>query len=194
MTDEEKILPFCSVDKTRPALHKPFVSDGYLYATDGRAVIRFKTDRKEAPPEENKRFPHSVGKIYRDNIAEFTRCGGPVWMELPKLKDVPAIKIAICPNCAGNGRYFEKDPDGEKVSCECEECEGDGEVDETPLVRQEISCQSPGAKAAQFDVRLLHKVASLGPVSVAVLHPTFALWFKTPFGQFEGFVMPIRQT
>ena len=85
MTTMSNLQKFCSTDKCRPTIHKPFLRDGYTWAITGRILLR------TAPVEgllENPNAP-DVTTVFEKNFVDvpmrrlktensFTR-GGSSW-------------------------------------------------------------------------------------------------------------------
>src|SRR5262245_2574309 len=119
MTNIEKIQYFCGTDKLQPGFIRPFISHGYIYATDGRAIVRFKAD-KEAVQIMDGPLPHQASAMFEKNAAEFNRCGGAVWFPmLEQIEEPPKMAMEICEECLGNGQYFELSKTFEKIQHDC---------------------------------------------------------------------------
>jgi hypothetical protein len=131
----------CAEKKTRYVTDKPYIQDGWLYATDGRIVVRtpssepdtegrgpkntndvFAGDFDDEPtpipdtdyPTEKTVCPHCGGaKDFEDKCEECEGCGRTRCFECGRSWD--------CPECKGTGKV-----DG------CGQCEGDGSVWPTP--------------------------------------------------------------
>ena len=186
----EKIHPFCSTDETRPHLLKPFVKSGFVYATDGRHIVRAATELPDENPDAAK-----VEHVFKTYTEKFVHHGGAIFRPLP---DIPPEEkyMVTCEECWGNGRYFcyaEIDGVRKKVEHKCDNCDGVGEFNEAKPTSVDIASQLQGARESRFNVALLHHVKDLGAdVQIAVLFENDPLWFKVD-GIFEGFVMPIRR-
>lgn len=166
---------FCAVDdEWRPHLNKPFRFKGYVYATDGRLLIRIADD--ESFPAYDKLDPTSFLK----QAEQASYIIAPK-VELPPVK---AAKRIDCPGC--NGRGHEHDcPDCE---CECDACCGSGFIDDTP----EVSTMFAGQI---FDVKFIRKIYTLPGLEIAP-NPGGCDLFTPLCFRFDGglgVLMPMRQ-
>lgn len=103
----------------RSWMHKPWIQDGKVYATNGHIIIEapMVPDALLGAVEKSKYSPNNIGKMLDEAFA------AAVWRKLPKL---PAF--SPCPSCNGTGmepKHYDWS-DGE--ACTCELCEGYGET------------------------------------------------------------------
>lgn len=145
---ETILYRFCSTDPNRISIDHPFTrSDGYVYATCGRTMVRVKADRwNECPFAEG-----SVNAAVVWPVANWRQWPA---LEIPgnvDLKRVPAPKR--CPKCHGDGLWTCAHCDSE---VDCEECGGTGKVEEDHLVATRLN-----GGFRLFSYSLLHRVLSL---------------------------------
>ncbi len=122
MTPAE-LQPFCSTDENRPSLALPFFCNGWIYATDGRVIVRV--------PCDDDRF--GGGELSSrtdtpDAAALFRWTKGPAAVGLPS--GLPSPSEVPCPDCEGCGG---KECDMGHTH-ECPKCGGDGVVTVDPAV------------------------------------------------------------
>jgi hypothetical protein len=156
---------FCAVDDDwRPHLNKPFRFKGYVYATDGRMIVRVADD--ETYPACDKIDPIKVV-----SPAEHADYINAPKVELPAME---AAKRIECRDC--NGRGYEHDcPDCE---CECEACGGQGYCDEMPETSTTFAGQI-------FDLKYIRKLYSLLGLEIAP-NPGDGVIFTPLCFRFEG--------
>lgn len=186
MSLAEHIQHFCSTYETRENIRRPVILDGYIYATDGRHIVRAASVEANTPA-----ISVDCSKVFRSFGPEFRDA---VFRPMPEIKaHVPSMQV--CGQCVGNGKmfsYITTDGRREKEEYACEECDGQGETDEAPPTYQEFSSSSPGAKPARFNVYFLEHVKRLGnDIQISVLNERTPMMFKVD-GIFEGFVMPVQ--
>ena len=124
MTTETEIdlKPFCQTyESSRFAMDKPFVKNGFKYATDARIIIRVPTDEPDTGIGE-KKFP-DPNTVYgpRESIV----CDQDWPDSFPDCPTCGQLGYEIrfeCPICDGSG-YHECDLGHDH---ECEECGGNG--------------------------------------------------------------------
>ncbi len=111
-TTDIDLTPFCDSNISRFDLSRPFVRDGWLYATDGRILIRIPSSR---PDTNDRPLPKTVANIMLD----FAEC--IEWHPWPG-KAYITCYTRTCWRCRGLRRV------GEDVhvckGCECGECSG----------------------------------------------------------------------
>ncbi len=109
---------FCSRDETRPSIMHPFRQggDGYVYATDGRILVRAKVDGYY--PEQGK--PKIVGNGF---LFDHDEVPPEDWVTVPG-----AMAADYCRSCGGGGRtkYRCEDCGDEHECIPCEKCHGTG--------------------------------------------------------------------
>lgn len=106
-------------ENVRYAIAHPWVSGGYRYATDGRIIVRQRTDEPDSPEADGIKYPPAKNLGW--DRAKYA--ADP--LTLPDIPDEDIVKE--CPRCAGMGR---RDCDMGHDH-ECDSCEGEGEHVET---------------------------------------------------------------
>lgn len=128
MFTKSDLLPFCSTDPWRHALHTPWNDGGHTYATDGKILLRL-----PAIPECERGIPIPP-EITPGTIPD---ADTPAWQQitLPEGWQETPINIIKCNACLGTGKIKECptcEGHGETTCCECghikrcDDCEGDG--------------------------------------------------------------------
>ena len=105
--------------EARSWMHKPWIQDGKVYATNGHIIIEapMVPDALLGAVEKSPRSPNNIAKMFDEAFA------APVWRKLPKLPEFDP-----CPCCGGIGTapgVFDWS-DAEPSTCEL--CEGYGET------------------------------------------------------------------
>ena len=187
---------------------EPFVMDGYLQATDGKALVRTpvtNTLLALAGPNFGKRTP-SIDKCLwaeHDDVQ---------WMDLPTIDletlepcdechgtlTVPGMKA--CPECDGEGEVCLEN-DHNEYECMCKTCDGEGEVPSRVHVTDCTSCDSTGKDIGQenpvqigeahIQIRYVLRMARLAGARVGQV----SQWHDPVpfvFDSGSGFVMPVR--
>lgn len=113
MTKEINLMPFCSRDDLRPALHKPSSRGEFTYATNGHILIR--VPRRD-DVEDNPDFPNA------EKVIAVTE--GRHLFVLPVMNLPPAADEITCLDCDATGMAHQC-PD---CTCECMTCRGSGKV------------------------------------------------------------------
>lgn len=116
----EWIKRFCGKEKSfNYRIKEPAVYGGYLYATDGRILIRMPCDGPNTPDDQEKKFPDMSG----------------FFKEFPAVEEIIAKDDtkADCSECGGDG----------KTSVDCVECRGTGDVF-CPTCEGEMNCKACG--------------------------------------------------
>lgn len=121
---------FCHKVHSRYDLHKPFVRNGWLTATDGRICVRIKTN-----------LPDTKDINVPDINASFALCTSilskPIGIVLP------GTGVGACDDCEGNGtggRICDICGGGGRHECDCGvehkcgECEGEGRIEKPDTV------------------------------------------------------------
>ena len=123
-TTEIDLKPFCHTDVKRYAMDKPFVIDGWEYATDGRICVRIPADGEPnaLEPKDGKKRPTKPWEIFAEVPAD------AVWRKWPK--------VSKCVNCNGTGNV-----DG-CAGCKCGRCPGDADSG--------CTCRNPGTFERRF--------------------------------------------
>lgn len=133
MSTQQLLQPFCAVNDIRVYLNRIFRKDGYLYATNGSAMVSVKDDGTvETDPDNDARCPNNV-----EEIISRDKCAGDGF--IPLRFDEPKEKNP-CTGCGGSGKIFRSNAcpccdDGEFIHeghwYECKECDGEGRVKAT---------------------------------------------------------------
>lgn len=117
---------FCDPESSRYSIQKPWVKNGYTYATDGRVLVRVDTaDEPDtvAEPGSGLRFPKA------DDILPPLAASESDWLPWPKVEP--------CETCMASNKIpcIECDGHGECNLCrcktphECGNCDGTGSID-----------------------------------------------------------------
>jgi hypothetical protein len=130
----DTLARFCDPyrDTGRGQMARPFVRDGWVYATNSRAVVRIAADKvagpvnADGPPAERlgwwKLFPLTGG----------TALAGlpiPADVECGDCKGTGKTEMVTCPECDGDGEVsWYGDYSGHSYEDECQFCDGEGEV------------------------------------------------------------------
>ncbi len=110
---------FCSRDETRSSIMHPFSQGGYVYATDGRILVRLDCGEdypeQSSPKIEGNGFPFDHDKINEED-----------WIPVPRIE--PPSAEDICKKCRGRGHAIVRcEYCGEEHECTwCKECKGTG--------------------------------------------------------------------
>lgn len=134
--DEETLFGlFVGNDIYRPQLHKPFLQDGYVLATNANIMIRVRQELLKEEYAENSHAP-IVSKV-------LTSCNFDKAVTLEKLEAAIAqcpledekvmVRAAVdCPECDGDGEveweYVDSDGDTHHKYLDCPICDGTGEI------------------------------------------------------------------
>lgn len=113
MVPEIDLKPFCSSDRSRPYLHKPFSAHGFTWATNGHILVRV-PQRADAPEQLT---PNCQKIITQTNFEVPFRALGNLKLPKPKIQD--------CSRCEGRGVLHDC-PD---CQCFCDDCDGSGKVE-----------------------------------------------------------------
>lgn len=149
------MMSFCADDvEEREWTHKPFVYDGYLYATDGCIMVRTTTNAPDAQG-----IPETVRKTidtYFGQIESLLTTDG-AFKELSSLDSYQSMSTSEtcqhckgeksvpvpCDNCTGTGRCICSDCEDEH---ECQRCAGEGDLPEGVM-----DCPSCGGKGIVYN-------------------------------------------
>ena len=186
---------FCSKDKFRHSLLKPFTIGDYTYAASGPVCVRVEARSYFGPPPEDIKVEElgwPKGKMERMFRLDLPK-------EWPEPKITPCEncdgegKIAKCGECEGagfikcnlghdhdcpkcNGRGFRKG-----ISETCQECKGDG------VLRADLFLS---IGAACFNRKVIGDVLELPGLLVAQTNATGPSYFT--FNGGDGLMMPVR--
>jgi len=133
-----ELQDFCSTDDCRESIMTPFVRDGWKYATDGRIMVRIKTDEPDDSGQPHKR-PNAAKLFEGFDVSKLEA------FNLPELK---GVENQTCRYCSGNGVQtcsLGHDHD-------CDECDTTGLTEKWP--EQDIG-------KARFSERFLVKIKNL---------------------------------
>jgi hypothetical protein len=209
---------FCEpIESTRyPGLIRPWTdpADGYTYATDGRAIVRVRSDliadaARPAPPETPRDVPRHPGRdIYgmrpgdewEDAPLELPPGVGPWKVTCPECKGEPTAPHRVaCEECEGTGADM-YDPgdlcpacDGKKYHLvdECYGCDNAGIRAVWEAV--EIPGRGDGLTLSVANVRRVLDAGGLIFARKGPDAPKSALKF-TVGEDFEGRLMPVRNS
>ena len=163
------LMPFCSTEKTRYYLNKPFSRGEWTYATNGHICIR--VARVDEWPEVAK-APDAGKVIPSPDGIKFKALGA-----LP----IPQAVMIVCPECNGECHSYHNCADYE---CSCERCDNDGEIEQLIIV---------SFRGAFIDAKYLRMIAALPDVEMAeVLDPTGPMLFRFAGG--DGVIMGMDQS
>lgn len=101
------LLQFCSKDEDRPYLEKPIAYNGYIYYTDGKIVIRAKSEHDLPQDVEWGVRTEKIFGIHLEHVSKNIATIPPL-----------VVKQSVCSNCDGLG----DEP-------KCPSCEGNGTID-----------------------------------------------------------------
>lgn len=104
---------FCSTDKARPNLHRPWSRGDWTWATNGHILVR--VPRRDDVAE-NDRAP-DASKILAAFDASKLAPRAPI--------ELPAVTMVECDDCSGEGCGIHSCPD---CHCKCVTCRGTGKV------------------------------------------------------------------
>jgi hypothetical protein len=170
---EIDLQPFCSTDKTRPSLLQPFTHGPWSYATDGRILVR--VPRREGAVCQGPFEPPPRFKLDAHLWVSFPHEEEPIALpELPqKLR-----QMRECPWCRGTGN---------DDRATCEECDGEGHIQETVRVavgEMHFAAHYVALVKALPDVRFFLPLQRTGTTLHAATF-TFS-------GEGRGVLMPMR--
>lgn len=182
--------PFCSDE--REYLEKPFLQDGYVYATNGRIAVRVK---HEGLTNARVQTRPNMAEIFKSFVNEGFE---PVTFTLPDCEICHNKRTVIdtkCYTCDGFGR-IEHDCDCQYCTKDrefCDDCKGTGKVDP-----EECLCEcsehgksvSLGFCSVRVDVaQLLHDIPGL---TLARKQGVPIVSFRGSNGM-EGIFMPLQK-
>lgn len=167
--------PFCDPEAGRYALGHPWGDGKYIYASDGKIVVRISDDGSAQPPagkvprmEEINRQIDSASQWQQwPGIETCETCGnsGAIITTCDRCKGTGMCKcggkktgcpacggsgLDECPHCGNDCDCEECDGDGESF---CEECDGDGECCYCEGGQQKKSCNCRTAIGSVFVAR-----------------------------------------
>jgi len=128
----DQLLKFCSKDRTRPLLQRPFTACGHTWASDGRRIIvlqDFIHPEAEHLEHSEEKFVQSASEIYQYKILPILKTTDQFF----KITDDKIIfnpRKTECSYCEGFGKHFHE---------ECSQCSGTGETD-CPHCMQSMDC------------------------------------------------------
>lgn len=191
----------CDPEWSRNDLHRPFEVDGYIYATDGRIVVRCKATPETAAAysSEGRKVPRSVISLFDD------KAGEPVAM--PDASGFP-----FCGRCQGKGELHQQEcpkcQGSGEVECprcgheeDCEECDGEGVVFGGPTPHRCPDCIGTGVAKNPIRVGGLSNPMNAVYLKILLVHgatlyaPSATLFVPIPFtvgDDIEGRVMPMN--
>lgn len=168
------LTKFCSRDHSNRT--KPFSRGKWTYATDGRICIR--VPRLTDIPE-NKKAPNCE-QIFKkaDENSPYE------WVAVPEM----TVETVICFDCKGSGKWRDIDD----TNHPCEECDGEGKVQEIKAVKIPLGDLTIALSNVYLD--LIRKELSnpqIGLIKEAEeSHPSMPV--KIRFDGGEGLLMPIK--
>lgn len=166
-----ELQKFCSTDKSRPELHKPFSCGNFTYATNGHICVR--VTKRDGALEDNGRGEW-IAKFFKKQP------------EMSPAKFAPLQLIATlaevkCPECNGRGREH----DCPACECECDNCAGTGKAE------KRRSHTYVNLRGAAFDLKYVRQIAALPAVELELFAPKLApMYFRFDGG--DGVLMPVR--
>lgn len=132
--DEKSLFDlFVGDDVYRPQLHKPFLQDGYVVATDANILIRVRQELLNGEYTENPHAP-TVSKVLTnhnfDKVVTLEKLEAAI-AQCPLEDEEILISDAVdCPDCDGDGEveweYTDKDLNTYHKYYECPVCHGSG--------------------------------------------------------------------
>jgi len=147
MMDRKLLNSFCATCDLRPVLREPWCDLSWIYATDGRVMVRVAFDPAltldvavKYPPEVplmNGRFDWDHDQVPADG-----------WIEIPEL---PPVQMEDCVWCGGEGADLTCGLCG-GYEDSCEACGGTGKLKKDPSMPACEECDGSGKHdAAQWD-------------------------------------------
>ena len=194
------LVKFCSKDKTRLQINKPWSRGEYTYATEGHIMIRVSrlADVSEDPaaPDGNDIFVQSA------------KIQGRTWCTIPPY----TLERKPCNDCHGDG-YFHKCDNCEgsgyvgRNDRDCSDCDGDGFLSCTEFAPEAYPCEDcdgeglgrpeccvdfmEGEKIlARFQGAFLELVKDFPNVQIGIARNCDPAIIR--FNDGEGLLMPIR--
>lgn len=126
MITKEQLESFCSVDKCRTVLTKPFNVNGHTYATNGHICVKIaeREEYSENEPinniEKSMNYPTHFDQKHFINIDE-----KELKKQIVKCEDCEGHgNFKCCPECDGNGTVFWESPRGYQYDDICGMCNG----------------------------------------------------------------------
>lgn len=168
---------FCGADDFRPYLQKPFRRNGYVYATDGRILLRVDDDEQYS----------TVEKVNTERV--FEKISAAVFVPAPSVNIPPKAPISEreCRDCDGRGTEHDC-PD---CGCECDTCDGTGRIKDQP----EISTSLCGHLFNVDYIRLMFTLPDLeiAPSQAQIVdgHSALPMFFRFAGG--VGALMPLSR-
>lgn len=194
------LIKFCSKDKTRFQIGKPWSRGEYTYATDGHIIIRIS---RLADVSENPDAPDG------DNLfIQSAKVRERTWHTIP----LYTLKREPCKNCNGDG-YFQKCENCEgsgyvgRNDRDCSDCNGDGFQSCAKIDRGAYSCEDCNGEGlgrpqccvdfmegekilARFQGAFLELIKDFPNVQLGIYKDTEPAIIKFDGG--EGLLMPMR--
>jgi hypothetical protein len=169
------IQSFCSTEKWRPRLHKPFSRGGYTWATNGHILIRVQLI-KDVPDNGGS---ENVEGVWNTHFKPESFKPAPPLSILP---NIPTIK-ATCEACDGSGVEHECS----HCSHECEECDGTGQAESQSERKSSVTISG-----IPYSVHYVRQILSLPDCEIeATPVQDRALAFRFRGG--EGILMALRE-
>jgi hypothetical protein len=143
------LKPFCSTDKDRPNLHRPWSRGDWTWATNGHILIRVPR-RADVPENDEAPDPSKI-------LAPFdgTKLAARAPIELP------AVTMDECDDCSGAGYGIHGCP---YCECDCGTCGGTGKVDSD----RQVSIDFCGGV---FALRYVRQIMALPGLRLPADHP-----------------------
>jgi hypothetical protein len=197
-TIDPRLEQFCRKEEhERFLLTKPFVKDGWMYATDGRWIARVRTDLPDSVPGDGDRKFVDVAKLFETSL-DCTE-PWPAWNGETREKE--------CDDCGGSGRVMKTcDTCNGTGRCTCDKCgdrhdcgkcDGDGRM---PTAKNCPTCLGAGWRRIPAYQKVCNRkldgafVKAIYELGDAKFDPSGnydeALAF-TASGGLEGRVMPV---
>lgn len=147
--DEKALFDmFVSDNEYRPQIHKPFLQDGYVNATDANILIRIRRDLLRGEYSSNPKAP-TVSKVMTkpnfDKTVTLEKLEAAI-AQCPSVDEEVEISPAVeCPDCDGDGEvewtYEDKDFYTHTEYYRCPVCNGSGIV--KPACRRKTGRKIP---------------------------------------------------
>lgn len=130
-SQRKELLLFCEQDSIRYVLNKPWVQDGFVYATDARIAVALKTDEPDSPPPEEGRS-HNGAYMKRPNVRSLMNIvpQPAEWMPIASLGVQDREGDGVCWECFGLQRVLWHEPLAQTEGCPV--CDASGGVSDGP--------------------------------------------------------------
>ena len=126
----------------RFAIDRPFVAEGYEYATDLKIVIRVPSGEPNSPSSDRKRPDASKLRYWKDfPLQHSTTLNATIpERETQKCRECDGEDRYECPECDGEGEVHWYGRSGDSTyTATCQTCDGDGSIDERTAKKEGVT-------------------------------------------------------